>query len=133
MTTFKSAAITFIGKLPSQNEYVDACRRNPHVGAKMKRDVEDRLRWQIKAQLRGEHFTAPVMIAYTWYEENRRRDHDNVAAFGMKVIQDSLVAEGIIAGDGWRGVKGFSHLFEIDKNNPRVDVVIQEVEQLGVV
>lgn len=32
-------------KLPSLNEYINACRRNKYQGAKFKRDVEEVIGW----------------------------------------------------------------------------------------
>ena len=32
-------------KLPSLNEYINACRSNRYAGAKMKREVEDTISW----------------------------------------------------------------------------------------
>ena len=32
--------VKICGKLPSLNEYIEACRRNPHCGAKMKANTE---------------------------------------------------------------------------------------------
>ena len=71
------------------NEYTDACRRHAQVGAKMKHNNQEIAAWAIKTQLRGVKFTKPVEITYTFYEPNRRRDKSNVAAFGIKVIEDA--------------------------------------------
>lgn len=64
---------------------------------------------------------------YTWYEPNKRRDKDNISSFGRKVIQDALVQCGVLEGDGWKHVAGFSDRFEVDKTNPRIEVLIREV------
>lgn len=44
-----------------------------------------------------------------------------------KFILDALVKNSVIQSDGWRGVAGFSDLFAVDKDNPRIEVEIVEV------
>lgn len=65
---------------------------------------------------------------YTRYEPNKRQDKDNISSFGRKVIQDSLVQYGVLKDDGWKHVVGFSDRFEVDKENPRIEVKIIERE-----
>jgi len=71
--------------------------------------------------------TKPVTAKFTWYEENRRRDKDNIA-FAKKFIFDGLVKAGVLKGDGWDYVAGFSDDFKVDKHKPRVEIEIREVE-----
>lgn len=113
------------GRLPGLNEYTKACRANRYVGAKMKEEAENIVKWFIKTQLKGLSFGF-VTLSFKWYEANRRRDFDNIA-FAKKFILDSLQAAKIIPGDGWRYVKGFSDEFYIDKQNPRIEVEIKAV------
>ena len=62
-----------------------------------------------------------------WYEKNKKRDLDNISSFGRKVIQDALVDNGTLKNDGWENVVGFSDTFYIDKDNPRIEVIITEI------
>lgn len=55
-----------------------------------------------------------------------RRDPDNIAA-AVKFIWDGLVEAGVIPNDGWKENGGWSNHFEVDKDNPRIEVVIKEV------
>lgn len=116
---------TIPGKLPGMNEYTAANRSNAYHGANMKkgcqRDVEIILRSQGIC-----HPKEPVKLIYRWYEKNRRRDMDNVAAFGMKVIHDAIVGVGILKDDGWKDITGFDHTFHVDAKNPRIEVDILE-------
>ncbi len=66
-------------------------------------------------------------MEYTWYEINKQRDKDNISSYGRKIIQDRLVGSGVLQGDGWNNIDGFSDTFEVDKENPRVEVRIIEV------
>lgn len=120
--------LTIPGKLPGLNDYIAAERANRHKGAKMKADNGNIVSMAIMQCLRGVRIEKPVHMEYTWYEPNKRRDLDNISSFGRKVIQDALVQCGVINDDGWKYVVGFSDMFEVDKENPRIEVLIREVE-----
>lgn len=119
------------GKLPGLNELIDAERRHRQAGAKLKRDAERIVRMYIRQQLRGYNPKTPVTLYYYYFEPNRRRDLDNIAGFAHKVIQDSLVKEGILANDGWNHIKGFFDSFHVDNKFPRIEVEIVEPERKG--
>ena len=119
------------GRLPGLNELIDAERRHRQQGAKLKRDAERTIRMYIRQQLRGYRPKPPVTLYYYYYEPNKRRDKDNIAGFAHKVVQDSLVKEGIIDNDGWEHVKEFYDRFDVDKAFPRVEVEIVENKGKG--
>ena len=114
-------------RLDGLNDYIDACRRNPHAGANMKAQNEKIVMIEISRQLRGCHVRHPVIMRYQWYEKNRRRDKDNISSFGRKVIQDALVKCKVLQNDGWGVIRGFSDEFYVDKQNPHILVEIMEV------
>ena len=115
------------GKLNNLNDYTAACRTNPYEGAKMKSNNETRAVQAILSQFRRLRINCPVYIKYRWYEPNRRRDLDNISSFGRKVIQDALVKAKVLKNDGWKEITGFQDNFFVDKDNPRIEVEIQEV------
>lgn len=117
------------GTLPNLNDYIEALDRNRHKGAALKRQTERIVIICAKSQLRGVSFKVPVVMRYTWYEPNRRRDKDNVSSFGRKCIQDALVRAGVLKNDGWGEVDSFSDSFDVDKKKPRVEVEIIPVGQ----
>ena len=119
--------LTIKGRLPGLNEYISACNSSPQTGNRMKRDSMTTVAWYIRAQLRGIRFTKPVFIMFTYYEKDRRRDHDNVSSFARKAIQDALVQCGTIQDDGWGYVTGHMDFYEVDKENPRI--VVEFIEQ----
>lgn len=123
------AILVIPGRLPALNDYVkvERSRAGRHLAAQLKRETETMIQWCIKAQLRGVQFKNAVHIDYRWVEENRKRDKDNIA-FAKKFIQDSLVSSGVLQNDGWRWIDSFSDDFAVDKKNPRVEVLITEVE-----
>lgn len=120
--------LTIPDRLDGLNDYISAERTNRHKGAKMKRDNEIIVAVAIRQCMRGVQIEKPVFMEYVWYEPNKRRDLDNISSFGRKVIQDSLVSAGVLKDDGWKYVVGFSDRFEVDKMNPRIEVLIREVD-----
>ena len=119
--------LTIPGKLHNLNDYISAERSNRYVGAQMKKADQSIIIHYAKKQLRGISIEKPVFMEYTWIEPNKRRDKDNISSFGRKVIQDALVDAAILKGDGWKHVVGFADRFEVDKDNPRIEVKIREV------
>ena len=118
---------TIDGRLPGNNEFINANRTNPYKGNKMKQDSETIIIWAIRHQLKSLKIEKPVHIHYRFIGKNRMRDKDNIASFAMKVIQDSLVKAGTLKNDGWREIESFSCTYGIDKNNPRIEVEVMEV------
>lgn len=92
----------------------------------MKEQAERKITACIQEQLGDTHTCLPITLTFTWYEENRRRDLDNIA-FAKKFILDALVKNHTIAGDGWKYVRGYSDCFHVDSDNPRIEVKISEV------
>lgn len=122
MVTLK---FTIDGKLPNLNDYIGAMNRNRHVGNKMKQENQQLVCWAIvNSELHQKAFRTPVQISYHFYEPNMRRDPDNVEAFARKVINDALQQMGVIANDNWKGISSHSTFFDVDKENPRIEVFI---------
>lgn len=120
-------ALTIKGRLPGLNDYIAACNSAYAEGNRMKRESMDVVMWHILSQLRGVRFTKPVFIMFTYYEPNRRRDHDNVSSYARKAIQDALVKCGTLKDDGWGYVTGHMDFFEVDSKDPRI--VVEFIEQ----
>lgn len=119
---------TFVikGSMPSMNEYIDACRKDKHYGAKLKKTYQSLVCRCIRECMPDVHFDKPVTILYRYCEANKRRDHDNVHSFAAKVIQDALVECGVLDNDGWKNITGFVAVFEHDKDSPAIHVTITE-------
>ena len=120
--------IRIYGKFPSLNEYVDACRTNPHAGAKMKKEVEQIIALQI---VRMKPITEPVIVHFLWHEKNRRRDKDNVA-FAKKFVLDAMQKSGKLPNDNNRYIAGFTDLFEYGSDygvSVEVEVVKDETRR----
>jgi len=63
---------------------------------------------------------------FEWKERDRRRDPDNIAAAGRKLILDGLVLAGVLPDDGWNHVLGWTDRFEVDRERPGVLVELFE-------
>lgn len=113
------------GELCDLNTYVNAERSHRSKGASIKREETDRVAWEF---CNVKPITSyPVHITYTWYSKDSRKDIDNIA-FAVKFIHDGLVDAGVLEGDGRKHISGFSHsAFLIDRENPRVELVITSV------
>jgi len=108
------------GRLPGLNEITNANRANMYQGAHMKKSTEK----MITAALMYQKVTPihePVYLRFNWVEPNKKRDKDNIAS-GRKFILDALVKSGILENDGWKHIIGFSDRFNVDKNNPHIEV-----------
>lgn len=116
--------LTIKGRLPGLNEYISTERTNRQKAAKLKREAEAPI--ILLAKRRLHKVKSPVVMHYTWYERDRRRDKDNIA-FAKKFIQDALVKAGILENDGWEQIEGFTDSFRVDRENPRVEVEIKEI------
>lgn len=115
------------GKLDNLNDYITACRSSRYAGAELKHKNEDAVLCAIYEQLGRTRIKKKIKMQYKWYEPNSRRDLDNISSFGRKVIQDALVNAKIITDDEWKNIIGFSDEFYVDKENPRIEVVIEEI------
>ena len=115
------------GKLSGLNEYINAERTSRYKAAEMKSINERIISVAIMQSIRGIKITKKVFMEYTWIEPNKWRDYDNISSFGRKCIQDALVKEGVLKDDGWKHIVGFSDRFEVDRENPRIEVKIREV------
>lgn len=115
--------ITIPGRLPGLNEYTTANRRNPYEGARLKAKTEKDIGWAILASKREK--LGAVRVKITWFERDERRDIDNVI-FAQKFILDSLVRTKVIPDDSRKYVKEITHEVLVDKENPRIEVELEE-------
>ena len=109
-------------KLPSLNEYINACRANRYKGSNMKNDVEADIGYFINQLPK---FNKPIKIHFTWIEANKRRDYDNIC-FAKKFILDAMQKCGKLENDNRRWVTGFTDSFELGKEY-KVILDIEEV------
>ena len=118
-------ALVIDGALPGLNDYISAERTNRYRGAAVKKQWTDVVAAAAKKWLTPiPKHCFPVTFRFQWYEQNRRRDKDNVSAFGRKVILDGLVQAGILPNDNWNYVDGFQDEFYVDRDCPHVRIEV---------
>jgi len=67
----------------------------------------------------------PVKRAYfqfTWVEDNKKRDPDGISSAGRKFILDALMVAGVLSGDGWKQVAGWTDTFTVKEGNQKSGV-----------
>lgn len=111
-------------ELPGLNEYIHEINKNRHAGNKMKQDAQESIGWIIKQQ-HIKPITGPVRVNFLWVTKNRKKDLDNVC-FAKKFILDALVQFEVLTNDARKDVCGFTDNFEVDKDNPRIEIEIME-------
>lgn len=117
---------TINGTLSGLNELIAANRKYWATGNKLKRRNMDIVKTAIyESGLNGCKCREPEEIYFYWYEKNQKRDKDNIAS-AKKYILDAMIETGLIKNDGWKNVEGFKDRFEIDKDKPRVEVLVFE-------
>ena len=120
---------TIEGTMPSLNEYLAETGRRPQIGGKLKKEYKNMaIQYMRLTEFRYYKATKPIVIHYVFYEPNKKRDHDNVFAFASKCIQDGLQEAEVISNDGWEQIVNFTHDFYLDRENPRIEVYIEEIE-----
>ena len=115
-------------KLPSLNEYQNACRVNRYAGAKFKKETETVIELSILKAMKAGNLrppNPPVRIAFVWHEKTRRRDADNIAS-AKKYILDAMQHMNVIPNDNRKVVKGFTDEI-VDDTSDYVEVNIIEL------
>lgn len=115
------------GRLGGLNEYTLKCRTHYAAGAKFKKEQQQIVKNNIVAQ-DITPLKTPIFVKFKWIEPNKRRDFDNIA-FSKKFFFDSLQELKIIENDNWNYVKGFEDTFDVDKENPRIEIEIFEKDE----
>lgn len=122
------------GTLPNMNDLLASSKRMGGTRggrgrrwsgyAELKRQSEMPIVLLARAQLKP--VEKPVKVSFYWVEPNRRRDLDGIAAGGTKLVLDALQTAGILPNDNWKWIKGIEHRFGVDKDNPRVEVRLED-------
>lgn len=107
------------GRLPALNEL---------IFTKVRKGIRARTSAVETVRVLALHARLPrferASFVFRWVEPNMRRDPDGVAGGGRKVILDGLVQAGVLAGDRWANVAGWSDSFAVDPARPGAHVII---------
>jgi len=117
------------GVFPSENQWLGWAKKHWSVYKK----EHDAHKGRVMAALIEARIIAPpaypVILIFRWIEKHGRRDLDNVAAGGRKIIIDGLVDRGVMPDDTRRYVCGFTDEFPTpDKEKSGVWVTIRAAE-----
>ena len=113
-------------RLMGLNEYTKCNRTNKYAGAGAKKKEQQYIIYCIKQQLGNIKIDKPVVGHFTWIEENKRRDLDNIC-FAKKFILDALVQVGILQDDNRKIVTNFTDSFKYS-NSSKVIVELEEID-----
>lgn len=121
--------IVIPGELPDLNTIIAESKRGrgkwqPYN--EMKQEHTNIVAWIAKSEIKKQ--LKKIDLTITWICKNRRKDKDNIMAGGLKMILDGLVVAGVIKNDGWSEIGSINNHFEVDKDNPRIEVEIREVK-----
>ena len=120
------ASFTIPGRLPSLNDYINACKRAWYIGDSFKKKQVKIVSTFIIA-CNVPVFERPVYMLFRWFEKNKRRDRDNIRS-AEKYIMDALKDRGRIRNDTQKWVLDSRHEISVDEKNPRVEVEIEEAD-----
>lgn len=114
--------------MPGLNQYLSECGRNPHAGAKIKRDNMMLAANAIRRYLRRYKAKNAIIVHFHYYYKDRRMDKDNIDSFCRKCVFDALQKCGVIENDGWNQIENYTHDFFVDAKNPRIEVWLEEIQ-----
>ncbi|ENJ9655886.1 hypothetical protein AB2T14_003586 [Clostridium botulinum] len=114
--------IVIPGELPDLNKIIDVSKKHYMQYSNLKKSNTDLVAFIAKGKGKFKRIDLDII----WYCKNKRKDKDNIAA-GIKFILDGLVKAKVIENDGWKEINNFTHKFEVDKRNPRIEVTLKEV------
>jgi len=99
------------------------------IATKEQRELGYALAKQAMAEVRDTPWEpASVLFAFYW-PDKRRRDEINYMQM-MKGAVDGIVDAGLIAGDDWQRLQCRGAISQVDRENPRVELLFSKLEML---
>ena len=120
----KTDTIVIPGELPDLNQIISASKDHWGSYSSLKKANTQLVAFCTKQATKRRY--KKIDLDITWYCKDKRKDKDNIMA-GTKFILDGLVQAGVIQNDGWANIGEIRHKFDLDKQDPRVEVKITEV------
>jgi len=121
------------GPLPGLNKFIASAKENGFKrgknGRRFNRYAAIKKHWteliELVCKAQGiRPVRGPATFHFTWIEKDRRRDPDNLAAGGRKLVLDGFVHAGILENDGWKHVQGWTDEFQVAKDTRRPGVLV---------
>jgi hypothetical protein len=107
-------------KFPGMNEMIAAAKKSPYAYSAMKKKFTQIVAWEAKIHLTKRKNASFI---FKWYEENNRRDPDNVAA-AKKFVLDGLVMAEIIPKDTRKCVLGWEEIVIYKQKRRGVEITL---------
>lgn len=130
-TANRTYEITIYGFDSGLNEVLNGVHfdyRLKRVVNPVKKKNDELIIKQIRFRSELRNIKTPILIHYRIYAKDKRRDRMNIASAFDKSFEDALQKAGMLSNDNWTSVYGATFEFYIDKDNPRIEVRIEEVE-----
>jgi hypothetical protein len=118
-----SEPLIILGEFTTLNQYIDQERGNKFAAAKTKERETLRVKLESNSYLPVTFARCDLVIV--WYRCNKRTDPDNIA-FATKFLLDGLQASGVVPHDRWSFIASITHLFDVDRENPRVEIRFED-------
>jgi hypothetical protein len=112
---------TFLTRLPTLNEYIEAERANKFAGAKLKERYTTDLAYEAISQRQGKVSTDQYDLIINWTVPNNKTDSDNTF-WGCKLILDSLIIANIIKSDGRKHIRNIYHNIRTVRGKYQIEV-----------
>ena len=84
---------------------------------------------QLRFKSELKQIQTPIVIHYAFYVKDKRRDRMNIASAFDKSFEDALQKVGFLANDGFNDVLNATFEFHVDKENPRTEITITELDR----
>lgn len=82
----------------------------------------------IRRDLKGVKLKTPIRCTYYIYAQDKRHDRGNLYSATEKSFLDALQSCNVLSSDKWDCVSDSTFHTELCRDNPRIEVVIEEVE-----
>lgn len=113
---------------PGWNDRLAASARHPMQGGKMEKDFVMVCANAIRHCLKKTKITKPIRITYIFHESDKKRDLGNICYLD-KPYEDALQLCKVLENDNQNWVRELHFILgEISKNNPYVEIYMEEIE-----
>lgn len=131
-TANRTYEITIYGFDSGLNEVLNGVHfdyRLKRVVNPVKKKNDELMIKQLRFKSELKKIQTPIVIHYAFYVKDKRRDRMNIASAFDKSFEDALQKVGFLANDGFNDVLNATFEFHVDKENPRTEITITEVEK----
>ena len=113
--------------LKAETHTWDARMKKTVVSNKVKADNDKICRLAIQKYLKGVKFTKQIKCTYNIYAKDKKHDRQNLYSVDKSFL-DALQQAKKISNDGWRECADSVFHTYLDTVNPRIEVIIEELE-----